>query len=106
MTYLRSVPSDLGHEAFQRRRYGALVPLPHPAAARRRTQGVSIVLFAALGLVVTLLHYWRRAVETRRARHHLMQLDDHLLRDIGFSRTEVRFDNFAALAERPKSQRI
>jgi hypothetical protein len=27
MTYLRSVPSDLDHEAFQRPRYGALMPL-------------------------------------------------------------------------------
>jgi hypothetical protein len=85
MTYLRTVPSGLDHEAFQPPRYGSLVPLRRPAPVRSRTPLVGAVLFATLGLVVALPRCGRQAVEARRARHHLMQLDDHLLRDIGLA---------------------
>jgi uncharacterized protein YjiS (DUF1127 family) len=105
MTYLRSASSAVDYEAFQPSRRGALVSLRRPANARLRTQVVSAVLFAALGPIVALLRYRRQVVEARRAQRHLMQLDDHLLRDIGLSRSEARFGNFTALAERRKSHR-
>lgn len=96
MTYLHSVPSDLDYEAFQPPRYGAPVALHRPPAAHIRTQ-VGTVLYAAVGLIVSLFRYWRQAIEARRAGHRLMQLDDHLLRDIGLSRTDVCFSDFEAL---------
>jgi len=104
MTYLRSASSAVDYEAFQPSRRGALVSR-RPANARLRMQVVSAVLFDALGLIVALLCYGRQVVEARRAQRHLMQLDDHLLRDIGLSRIEARFGNFTALAERRKSHR-
>ena len=85
MTYLRTVPPRLDHEAFQPPRYGALVPLHRPAPVRGRTPLVGTILFAALGRVVALPRCGRQAVKARRARHHLMQLDDHFLRDIGLA---------------------
>ena len=96
MTYLHSVPSDLDYAAFQPPRYGAPVALHRPAAARIRTQ-VGTVLYAAVGLIVSLFRSWRQAVEARRARHRLMQLDDHFLRDIGLSRPDVCFSDFEEL---------
>jgi uncharacterized protein YjiS (DUF1127 family) len=39
----------------------------------------------------------RQMVEARRARRHLMQLDDHLLRDIGLTRADVCFGDFGTL---------
>jgi hypothetical protein len=55
MTYLRSVPSDLDHEAFQRPRYGALMPLRRPQADRVCSSVICAILFFAHGLVATLL---------------------------------------------------
>jgi len=98
MAYLRSVPVDLDEAASQLPRFGALVPLERPAPARIGSNVFRIVLIVALGLILTLVRCWRQAAETRRARHHLMQLDDYLLRDIGLTRSEVRFGKFTARA--------
>ena len=43
------------------------------------------------------LRYWRQAGETRRARRHLLQLGDHLLKDIGLTRTDAAFGDFETL---------
>jgi uncharacterized protein YjiS (DUF1127 family) len=44
-----------------------------------------------------LVRTWQQAVEARRARHELMQLDDHLLQDVGLTRTDVRYGDFETL---------
>jgi uncharacterized protein YjiS (DUF1127 family) len=59
----------------------------HAVAVRVRTPGI----------VERMLRSWRQAIEARRARHHLMQLDDHLLRDIGLTRPDLNFGDFEAL---------
>ena len=78
MTYLRSVPSDFDN-VFQ-------LPPSQPAGDHTRTPAA-----ARPGLTTTALRYWRQVAEARRARHQLMQLNDHLLRDIGLTRTDVSF---------------
>jgi len=105
MAYLRSVPVDLDEAASQLSRFGALVPLQRPAPARIGSRVFGFVLIAALGLIAALLRCWRQAIETRRARRHLMQLDDRLLRDIGLTRGEVRFGDFTALDGQRRSHR-
>ena len=95
MISLHHFRANLNGGAFQEARFDALVPLyaPVPAAARperRRLQGGSIAFLTALGSVSALLRSWHRATEARRARYCLMRLDDHLLADIGLSRSQVR----------------
>jgi uncharacterized protein YjiS (DUF1127 family) len=95
MTHLRSLPSDF-ENVFQLPP-GVLVPLDQAAAGHARTRVAQTFFVAVRGLAVTVLRAWRRAIEARRARHRLMQLDDHLLRDIGLSRPDVCFNDFEAL---------
>jgi uncharacterized protein YjiS (DUF1127 family) len=78
MTALRSASIYLGN-AFQRRPFA------------------SDVLTAALELARAGGRRWRQAIETGRARRHLMQLDDHLLRDVGLTRADVCFGDFERL---------
>ena len=62
----------------------------HPAYAlgQAAETGGSRVLgtIAALGAVVT------QAMERRRARRELIRLDEHMLRDIGLSRSQALFE--------------
>jgi uncharacterized protein YjiS (DUF1127 family) len=87
MAYLHSVLSAPNHPAFQPPRYGARMPLRLP-------QVDAIILFAR-GLAAALLRYGRQANEARRRRTHLLELDDHLFRDVGLSRADLRFGNIA-----------
>ena len=96
MTFLRSVPSNLDDRAFKPLRYGALMPFRRPQADRVCSPVVSAVLFFARGLVVTLLRCGQ-AIEARRVRAHLLELDDHLLSDVGLTRADVRFGNIATV---------
>ena len=43
------------------------------------------------------LRAWRQGVEGQRARRHLMELDDHLLDDIGLTRADVLFGDFESV---------
>ena len=47
----------------------------------------------------TGLRTWRHAIETHRARQHLMDLDDRLLTDIGLTRADVLFGDFDLLEQ-------
>jgi uncharacterized protein YjiS (DUF1127 family) len=78
MTCLRSVPPDVDN----------LFQLPR-----------SSVRVQPLGFIARVLRRWRRVLETRRARTHLVQLDDRLLRDFGLSRIDV-FGDFEELGRR------
>jgi hypothetical protein len=78
MTYLRSVPSDF--EDVLQLPPGMLVPSSQPAAGHAPTRVAETFLVAVRGLAMTMLRAWRQAVEARRARHRLMQLDDHPVR--------------------------
>jgi uncharacterized protein YjiS (DUF1127 family) len=42
-----------------------------------------------LSVVVRMIRAIRTAVETARARRHLEELPDHMLRDIGIGRSEI-----------------
>ena len=64
----------------------------------RRIAFVGSVLFIALSLVAVLPRHWRRNSEERRARARLSELGNHLLKDIGLTRTDVIFGNVATLA--------
>jgi len=66
-------------------------------SAFQRQQFVGDVLTAALELARTGGRRWRQAVETARARRHLMQLPDYLLRDVGLTRADVCFGDFERL---------
>ena len=55
-----------------------------------------VVLLFARGLVATLLRCGQ-AIEARRVRAHLLELDDHLLSDVGLTRADVRFGNTATV---------
>ncbi len=96
MTFLRAVPSDLDDRAFKPLRYGALMPLRRPQADRICAPAVSAILFFARDLVATLLRCGQ-AIEARRVRAHLLELDDHLLGDVGLTRADVRFGNIATV---------
>lgn len=61
------------------------------------------LLTAAVGLARDAGRRWRQAVETHRARRHLMELDEHLLRDVGLDRAEVRFGDFEALGRQRRA---
>lgn len=41
--------------------------------------------------------HWRQMVEARHTRRRLMQLDDHLLRDLGLTRPDVCFGDLETL---------
>jgi len=71
-----------------------LVPACRTFPSRRMAFGGS-VLFAALSLAAVLLHDWQRNSEERRARARLSALGNHLLKDIGLTRTDVAFGNVA-----------
>jgi uncharacterized protein YjiS (DUF1127 family) len=73
----------------------ALIP---SGDAFRRRPAVGDVLSAALGLARAMGRRWRQAAETGRARRHLMQLDDRLLRDVGLARADVCFGDFETLS--------
>jgi len=88
MTYVRSTRPELGH-AFQ---------LPH--------QATPSAFAPALGLVRTGLRSWQQSVETWRTRRRLMELDDHLLKDIGFTRADVRFGSMESLDRQHRQGRI
>ena len=91
MTYLRSVPSDFDN-VFQ------LPPRVRAPSSQPAGDGTPTPAAAHLGLTTTVLRYWRQTAEARRARHQLMQLNDHLLRDIGLGRTDVCFGDVELLA--------
>jgi uncharacterized protein YjiS (DUF1127 family) len=88
MTDLRSLPSDLA--PF----FPSSSHLPSRRADRR---SAAPVVVGALGFTPAALRFWRQATETYRARRHLLQLDDHLLRDIGLTRADVAFGDFEML---------
>lgn len=67
---------------------GAILQTTRPHAGKHAGKHAFVI---ALGSVSALLAAWHRATETRRARHRLLQLDDHLLADVGLSRADVRF---------------
>jgi uncharacterized protein YjiS (DUF1127 family) len=96
MTTLRFVPSDVGG-IVDLAPYGPRQPAAQPVAGRTLPPPVSA---KAPAVVRTVLCSWRQAVEARRARDHLKQLDDHLLRDIGLSRVEAHFGDFGVLNRR------
>jgi len=83
MTYLRSAPSD----------FDDILPRP-PAGVLVAAGG------AAFDFAQTLRRSWRRAVEDRRARRELLELDDRLLDDIGLSRSDVHYSGFAMFGRR------
>lgn len=96
MTFLRSVPSGLDSRAFKPPRYGALMRLRRRQAVRICAPAGGAILFFARGLVAMLLRCGQ-AIEARRVRQHLLELDDRLLRDIGLTRADVRFGNIATV---------
>jgi uncharacterized protein YjiS (DUF1127 family) len=79
MTYLRSVPSGFDN----------VLKLPLRSGPRA----------VARGFAARTLRSWSGAVEARRARRRVMELDDHLLRDIGLARCVVCFGDFEALEQ-------
>ncbi len=74
-----------------------LVPVHRTVPSRRMTFG-GAVLFIALSLAAVLLRHWQRRSEERRVRARLSELGNHLLKDIGLTRTDVIFGNVATLA--------
>jgi uncharacterized protein YjiS (DUF1127 family) len=82
--------------AFKPLRYDALMRLRRRQAVRICAAAVGAILFFARGLVATLLRCGQ-AIEARRVRAHLLELDDHLLSDVGLTRAEVRFGNIATV---------
>src|SRR5262245_28660977 len=93
VTYQRTVPSVPGRSALQPLpRYGALEPLHQPWVGRASSAVLGAILLLAR-VCGTLLRYWRQTSEARRARQHLLELDDRLLKDIGVTRADVRFGN-------------
>jgi len=71
--------------------------------ASQRQPAVGDVLAAALGLARAVGRRWWQAVETDRARRHLMQLDDRHLRDIGLTRADARFGDLETLGRRRRT---
>ena len=84
MTVMRSAPIDMDNVCHRRR-------------------PIDAVLTAAFELALAVQRRWRQMVETSRARRHLMQLDDYLLRDIGLTRADVRFGDFEPLGHRRRA---
>ena len=77
-----------------------LVPVCRAVPSRRIAFGGPVLLIA-LSLTAVLLRHWQRKIEERRVRARLSELDDHLLKDIGLTRTDVRFGNVTTLAAAP-----
>ena len=90
MTYLHSVPSAPDSAAF--------LPPREPRADRLCSAVVRTILFFARSFIAAFPQYGRQTIEARRVRTRLLELDNHLLRDVGLSRADVRFDNIATLA--------
>jgi uncharacterized protein YjiS (DUF1127 family) len=96
MTRLHSVPSDLNDQTFQPPRHGAFLNFHHPAPDLVGSPVAVAILFLARAFT-KLLRSGRRTIEARRAQKHLMELDDHLLKDIGLTRADVHFSNVATI---------
>ena len=96
MTFLRSVPFGLDYRALKPLRYGTLMRLCRRQAVRICAPAVGAIIFFARGLVAMLLRCGQ-AFEARRVRTHLLELDDHLLSDVGLTRADVRFGNIATV---------
>jgi uncharacterized protein YjiS (DUF1127 family) len=61
------------------------------ALRRRSTSHTLTALRFALGLAASAMHRLLDAIETARAERAMMDLPDHLLKDIGVSRGQVPF---------------
>ena len=81
-----------------------LVPVGRAVPSRRTAFG-GAVLFVALSVAAVLLRHWQRRSEERLVRARLSELGDHLLKDIGVTRTDVIFGKVATLARRHQSHR-
>ncbi|HYX02529.1 MAG TPA: DUF1127 domain-containing protein [Reyranella sp.] len=73
------------------------------SAVYQHQRSIDAVFTAAFELALAVQHRWRQMLETRRARRHLLQLDDYLLRDIGLTRADVRFGDFETLSQHRRS---
>ena len=93
MTYLRSSPSGFDN-VFPLPRYEHHMVPAHCAGDRQHAVAVRV---RAPSIVERMLRSWRQHFESRRALHHLLQLDDHLLRDIGLTRPDLHFGDFETL---------
>ena len=69
-----------------------LVPVCRTVPSRRMAFAV---LFIALSLGAVLLRHWQRRNEERRVQARLFELGNHLLKDIGLTRTDVAFGKVA-----------
>jgi uncharacterized protein YjiS (DUF1127 family) len=96
MIHLRSLPSHLDIRAFQPPRYDA----PHV-----RWPTVRTILAYACGAIAAVLRHGRQTIEARRIQKHLLELDDRLLRDVGLTRTDVRFRKFSTVTRQAQLSR-
>lgn len=81
-----------------------LVPVDQALPSRRTAFG-GAVLLVALSVSAVLLRHWQRRSEERLVQARLSELGDHLLKDIGVTRTDVIFGKVATLARRHQSHR-
>src|SRR5215813_11110580 len=93
MTFLRSIPSGFDNVLPVPRYERRMIPT-HCVGDRQHAVAIRLTAPSIVGRV---LRSWRQAIEARRARHHLMQLDDRLLRDIGLTRPDLHFGDFETL---------
>ena len=98
MTYLRSVPSDLGDEALPPARFGALQLVRPPMANRASAPVLGAIRSLGRG-AQALLRWARQRSEARRSWRELLELDDRLLKDIGLTRADLRSGNFMTKGE-------
>ena len=64
---------------------------PGRTATRQPRRGsTSIRHNIALQQLIGLLRHWRKRIRTRRQLARLYGLDDHILQDIGLTRSELR----------------
>jgi uncharacterized protein YjiS (DUF1127 family) len=75
----------------------------HSVSVLRPQHAMGDVLSAALDLAHAGARRWRQAIETGRARRHLMELDDRLLRDVGLARADVCFGDFETLGRQRRA---
>jgi len=71
--------------------------------ALRHRRSIDPVFTPAGGFAGAAWRRWRQMVEERRARRHLLELDDHLLRDIGLTRTDVSCGDFESLSRQRRA---